>query len=326
ALHSPLCSLRGIFLEDSHPLRDYQLPKLDVVVPLELYLRASYKKPTHVKISLSADRTLTMPIRLDAKVSELRSAIKSKFPESVNQLSEMVLLFDHWLLDDNESLEAYGIKRDSCIVVARRLPGSYPSITSYDYIEDIQPKLPSQDDEMSKLKVHISANNVDPLTLYLDRNSTLQEVSEEVERETGVPINHQQFSLKKDLPHVSDLSRSLEDLGLNDGDTLHLVDTRSTNTIATEEPKNSESATMLIQFKDPNNTFFIQLARDSTVLDAMNALKKEIGGTPGPLWLKNTADGNYLQDYGSLLSEVGVVDGATIEYLHLPVKSEWISK
>lgn len=320
-------TLRGIFLEDAHSLGDYRLPKPDVVVPIVLYLRASYKKPTSVRVSVSADKIIHLPICLDSKVSELRSAIEEKLNISTKESSEMRLIFDHWILEDSEVLEHYGIKKNSYIILARRLVNSHPQRGFLNNSEEPSEKLSRQSGVVPKIRLNIMTRNGEVFDFSFLKNMALREVTGEIERKTGIPATHQSFTLRADLPHVADLTKSLEQLGLNDGDTVYLVDARSTNSEVRDNVSQSPSSTtMVLHFRDAQNTFSIPMPYGATVQDAIDYLRREISGNPGPLWLKNTVDGNYMQDYGTRLSDLGLKDGMTVEYVYLPAKTEWASK
>ncbi|KAH9287308.1 Polyubiquitin [Echinococcus granulosus] len=315
-------TVRGIFLEDEHSLGDYRLPKPDMVAPIVLYQRASYRKPTSIRVSVSADKTVYLSICLDSKVSELRSAIEEKLNISTNETSEMRLIFDHWILEDSEVLEHYGIKKNSCIVVARRFVGS-----PLNDAEEHSKKLSRQSDVVPKIRLNIMTRDGEVFDFSFVKKVTLCEVVGEIERKTGIPAAHQIFTLREDLPHVTDLTKSLEELGLNDGDTVYLADARSTNNeVKRNAPQSPSSTTMVLHFRDRQNAFSIPMSHEATVQDAMDSLRREISGNPGPLWLKNTVDGNYMQDYGTRLSDLGLKDGMTIEYVYLPAKTEWTSK
>ncbi|VDK33460.1 unnamed protein product [Taenia asiatica] len=320
-------TLRGTFLEDAHSLGDYRLSKPGVVVPIVLYLRASYRKPTPVRVSVSVDKTIHLSICLDSKVSELRSAIEEKLNISTKESSEMRLIFNHWILQDSEVLEHYGIKKNSCIILARRLVNSHPQDSFFSNAEEPSEKLSRQSGVVPKIRLNVMTRNGEVFDFSFMKNMTLYEATGEIERKTGIPATHQSFNLREDLPHVADLTKSLEQLGLNDGDTVYLVDARSNNNEIRENvPQSPSSTTMMLHFKDAQNTFSILMPYEATVQDAIDSLRRAISGNPGPLWLKNTVDGNYMQDYGTRLSDLSLKDGMTIEYVYLPAKTEWASK
>ncbi|KAL5112597.1 Polyubiquitin [Taenia crassiceps] len=318
---------RGIFLEDAHSLGDYRLPKPDMVAPIFLYLRASYRKLTSVRVSVSADKNVHLPICLDSKVSELRSAIQEKLNISAKESSEMRLIFDHWILEDSEVLEHYGIKKNSCIILARRLLNSHPQGSFLGSTEEPSEQVSGQSGMVPKIRLNIMTRNGGVFDFSFAKNMTLCEATGEIEGKTGIPATHQSFTLREDLPHVADLTKSFEQLGLSDGDTVYLMDARSTNNGVRENvPQSPSSTTMVLHFRGAQNTFSIPMPCGATVQDAIDSLRREISGNPGPLWLKNTVDGNYMQDYGTQLSDLGIKDGMTVEYVYLPAKTEWTSK
>ncbi|VDM18358.1 unnamed protein product [Hydatigera taeniaeformis] len=315
-------TFRGIFLEDAHPLGDYRLPKPDIVVPIVLYLRARYKKPASLRVSVSADKTIHLSICLDSKVSELRSAIEEKLNISAEESSKMRLIFDNWILNDSENLEHYGIKKNSCIIVARRLVNSPLNST----VESSE-KLSMQNNVVPNIRLNVVTRDGKVFSFSFEKKITLREATEEIEKKTGIPATHQSFTLREDLPHVADLTRSLEQLGLSDGDTVYVADARSTDNEVDENGSQiPTSTTMVLHFRDAQNIFSIPMPYEATVQDAIDSLRKEISGNPGPLWLKNTVDGNYMQDYDTRLSDLGLKDGMTIEYVYLPAKTEWALK
>ncbi|KAM7540529.1 hypothetical protein Aperf_G00000023509 [Anoplocephala perfoliata] len=348
---------QGVFLEDTHPLRDYQLPDPNIVAPIDLFLRANSKKQTPLRVSLPSGNTVNISIHLDAKVSELRTALEGKCDSRMTKSSGISFIFDHFILDDNKPLEDYGIKKNSCILAVKRLPdpnGTTTAATANNTTNgrnDSQPSNPSLPPSLpppltppkngerstftkngvnATIKLTIIHPNGPGYVISFLRNSSLREVSEQIEQKTGIPATHQSFALKEGLPHVVDLSKTLEELGLNDGDTLYMVDARhpmNGNEKNLKGPLNSPpSNNMNLIFRDPQNEYTIPLPFDATVQDAINALRTTINGRPGPLWLKNTVDGNYMQDYGNRLTDLGLRDGMVIEYVFFPARTDWAMK
>lgn len=314
-------TLKGVFLEDAHPLGDYRIPKPDIVVPVELYLRANYKKPTSVRVSLSSENTIPLFIRLDAKVSELRSYVEEVLGISPEKASELRLIFDHWILEDNEVLERYGVKKNSCIVVARRLVNHRSSIDAN------KPENVSDQDSMPKVTLNIMINNGEVFTDSFEKKITLSEVKEKIAERIGFSVTLQSFSFREGLKNVTDLALSLEQLGLRNGDTMYLTDARSTGSEANgSAAEKASSDNMILHFKDAQNDYSIAMHREATVQDAMDALRKVINGNSGPLWLKNTVDGNFMQDSSLRLMDLGIKSDTIIEYVYLPAKTDWTSK
>ncbi|KAM3185805.1 hypothetical protein ACTXT7_005621 [Hymenolepis weldensis] len=345
-------ALKGIFMEDSRSLGDYQLPRPDVVVPIDLFLPANYKNLTPIRVSLDSDRIVSIAIRLDAKVSELRSAIEQKCDILMKRSAGTQLIFDQYILNDNETLDYYGIKRNSRILVVKRLPSAKDNIhnngddpaQSDDTLSSstlstspkIGEKLPPTGD-----KIKLTAMNPDSseCAISFDKDITLQEASERIEHKTGIPAADQRFKLKEDVSSIADMSKTLEQLGLSDGDNLYMVNGGSTvnrehggangsAVIPSPPPRpfSSDNNKMVLIFRDAQHEFTIPLPFDATVMDAMDALRAAINGSPGPLWLRNADNGNYMNDYVSHLSELGVKDRTVIEYVYLPAKAEWAIK
>uniref|UniRef100_A0A158QGP0 Ubiquitin-like domain-containing protein n=1 Tax=Rodentolepis nana TaxID=102285 RepID=A0A158QGP0_RODNA len=344
-------TFKGIFMEDSHPLSDYRLPRPEIV-PIDLFLRSSYKNLTPIRVSLDSDNIVSIHIHLDARVSELRSAIEQKCGISAKRSAGIRLIFGHYILNDDEKLDRYGIKKNSCILVVKRL--SSPKENSFNNGRDLaqsdetlnsptlstSPKVlgkpPSTED---KIEINVIIPNGSGYMLFFAKNITLREASEQIEQKTGIPAAGQSFSLSKDVPSIADMSKTLEELGLSDGNSLYMmnegpsvnqdhVGENDSPVIMSPPPQSfiDKSNTIVLIFRDPQHEFTIPLPFDATVQEAMNALRTEINGSRGPLWLRNAENGNYMQDYGSRLSELGLKDGGVIEYVYLPAKVEWTVK
>lgn len=347
-LEDLVLTVRGTYLEEGNVLKRYRLPRPDFIVPIELHLSGAVhqKPPITIRVSVSPRVQVMVPFRRHHTVGDLRAYLTTQgnrppLADDPNAL----LVFGHHLLQDDQPLISYGIKKNSLITVAKHLP-SISSTTSavndvkpYNYMDEFDKNFLDQEDDIvdTQIKVRFvltgsSGPSADSLTLSLHPDATLYEVSKHVEWKAGIPAENQSFSLKEELTHQAeslDLRKSLADLGVRDGARIYLTDTRrgaGGRSFVGPSASPAAAGAMLIHFKDAVFTHSVNLAADATVEEAMAALKARIGGSRGPLWIKSSVDGNFMQHHSAKLVDLGIKPGDTLEYVHVPVRSERIAQ
>ncbi|VDD77401.1 unnamed protein product [Mesocestoides corti] len=343
---------KGIFLEDTHTLGKYGVYDWG---SLELHLRLNSQKIIPVRVALSPTEVVTIPIRSDATVDELRLEISKRTTREHFKVSSAILVYSHWVLENGHRLEEYGVNENDCITVAEALargtPPAVDSNESYDYCEGFQgmriegdartqpapPPPPPQQlppqavrrksyqtVEPTCLQVHFLSNDGDPLTLPIPRTQTLKSVCSYVQKATGIPVENQEFIISGE---AVDPELTLLQLGIQNDDSIFLNDSRLR--IPTLDQKKHATSTSLRapavkqkSFKDLEVNFdlgdgyiTLVLPTNSTVDQAIRELRKALKPTNCRFELR--FENRHLEPSRSLC-EYGIHSGSVVNVVAVP--------
>ena len=216
-LKDQILTSKGAYLEDEKLLRDYAIGESGSV---ELHLPLHCHKIIFVTAVDSSDEVFFIPIRDDATVAQLRSAISKQAKDKGIDLSNVSLMYFGRILEDTKRLEDYGVDENACISVVKRLDAKVsPTTKLHDHYN--VPKGPGSNRHQEGISLHFQTEGGYPFSMKVNPEKPPKSLAKEVEAYTGIPEENQTY-------FVSDKQVNLElsphMLGIKNLENLHIVD------------------------------------------------------------------------------------------------------
>ncbi|KAL5108962.1 hypothetical protein TcWFU_005436 [Taenia crassiceps] len=292
---------RGVYLEDSRSLHDYEIVDSGV---LELHLPLKYQKIISIRVVISPDEVYSIPTRSNATVAELRAEIVKRAGSQKFDIFKAFLVYSHWVLDDLRRLDEYEIVDNACVTVAHLLePEKQTSTEPYDYCEDfLQEARPAR-----MINVHFLKEDGCPFTLTLDPSKPLKTVAKGVEEKTGIPGEHQTFTL---AGRKVDVEQTPDALCIGEGESLYLNDSRVQTITPTRKRSQVNRNDTLVYFDVGRNRIPMRIPWDWTVKEVQRELQHHPLVCCGKLDLYHN---NMRLESRHFLSEYGISNESVIQ-------------
>ncbi len=343
-------TFKGLYLEDTNRLGDYGVQEYG---SLELHLRLNSRKVIPVRVAFSPTAVVSIPVRQDATVGQLRQEAIKRAEEGDHAIDAATasLIYSHYVMEDRRRLEEYGIGANACITVAcvleREATSPVDTAEPYDYCDDFQrvsldggggsggggrpgspdpPELPPRETYQAishpKIKVHFLADDSNPFTLSIPLNAPLKTVCNEVLSMTGIPIESQEYVISG---QSVDAEQMIQDLGIAEGDSVFLKDSRVLypsrgadrnlpSTSYSTVPQSRKSHEIKVNFDTGRYRIPMNLSRRCTIQQALQALQKHPQLSGRRIYLH--LGRTYLEP-NRTFADYGVSTGNTVQvYVH----------
>jgi predicted RNase H-related nuclease YkuK (DUF458 family)/phosphatidylserine decarboxylase len=216
-------------------------------------------KPINITVRLPSGKTLKLQVNLSDKASDIKARVEK---ETGIKIPQQILKFHGKEMPNGKSLEAAGVKDESELVV-----------------------------EVAKVAVTVNTSSGKMIQIMVDPTDTISGIKQQLEKESGIPINQQKLSMNG--KELSNPNQSADACGIRDGSVLYL------------EPKPINITVRLPSGK----TLKLQVKPDDKVSDIKARVETETGLKVSQQLLKYL--GQEMPN-GKSLEAAGVKDGSEL--------------